>query len=166
MNAKDNVLMQLNKLGENNLKAELEKKSYSNFSYKILLLFFKDFEMLFTFICGLITNLPVSILFNLLTFKEVDYHNFIWVLYFVIYILCLISAIIFTALSFAVTIKYVHIKSGNTVPMRIRICIETKSKETTPLRYILRCSFGIIISGLFCILAIIALFIFNAFLLG
>lgn len=165
MSAKDKVLNQLEDLGEKGLKADLEAKSYKNFSYKILLLFFKDFEMLLTFICGFIANLPISVLFNILTFNDVDFCSIAWIVYFIIYVLCLISTIVLTIFAFAVTIRYVKIKSGKTIPARIRECLTEKDKKT-PLGYLKWRCVWIILSGGFFVLSIIALFVVNTFFLG
>lgn len=165
MTAKDNVLNQLEGLGETALKADLERKSYKEITYRILLLFFKDFEMLLTFICGFVANLPVSVLFNILTFSNVNFCNFAWIIYFVIYLFCFISTIVLTASSFAVTIRYVKIKSGKTIPARIRECI-TKRDKKAPLEYLEWRCIWIIVSGLFFLLSVIALFVVNTFFLG
>lgn len=164
LNAKNKVLNQLDELGETSLKDTLEHGNYKGFSYTVFLLFFKDFEMLLTFICGFVANLPISVLFNILTFSNVDFTNNAWVIYFVIYILCFISTIVLTVLSFAVTIKYVKIKSEKTIPDRIKKCIETNEKQSL-LHYITCRCIWIIVSGLFFVLTIIALFIVNAFFL-
>lgn len=165
MSAKYKVLNQLEDLGENTLKADLDNKSYDNFSYNIMLLFFKDFEMLLTFICGFVANLPISVLFNILTFSNVDFCNTAWIIYFIIYVMCLISTILLTISSFAFTIRYVKIKSRITIPARIRKCI-TKNGKKNHLTYLKWQFVWIIISGLVFILSIITLFVINTFFLG
>lgn len=162
MKAKQKVLKQLEDFGESVLKAELESKRYSNYSYKLLLLFFKDFEMLLTFVCGFVANLPISVLFNILTFNNVDFSNKPWVVYFVIYILCFVSTIVMTICAFDFTIRYVKVKAEKTIPARIRECI----KSDGSLGYLKARSIWTIISGVFFTLCIIALFVVNAFFLG
>lgn len=164
MNAKEKMLSKLEKLGEKTLKADLEGRSYKNFSYKILLLFFTDVEMLLTFICGFVANLPISVLFNILTLNDVDFCNIAWIIYFIIYVVCFISTIVLTIFAFAVTIKYVKIKTGNKIPDRIRYCIASNGKKNA-LGYLKWCCVWIIISSLIFVLSVIALFVVNTFLL-
>ena len=162
MKAKQKVLNQLEDFGESVLKADLESKHYGNYCYKLLTLFFKDFEMLLTFVCGFVANLPISVLFNLLTFNNVYFSNKHWVVYFVIYILCFISTIVMTISAFEFTLRYVKVKSEKTIPARIRECI----KSDGSLGYLKSKSIWTIISGVFFTLCIIALFVVNAFFLG
>lgn len=164
MNAKEKLLSKLEELGERTLKADLERRSYGNFSYKILLLFFTDFEMLLTFICGFIANLPISVLFNILTLNDVDFCNIRWIIYFIIYVVCFISTIVLTIFAFSVTIRYVKIKTGKKIPERIRDCITLNNKKTA-LGYLKWRCVWIIISSLIFVLSVIALFAVNTFLL-
>ena len=162
MKAKQKVLNKLEDFGESVLKADLESKHYGNYCYKLLTLFFKDFELLLTFVCGFVANLPISVLFNILTFNNVDFSNKPWVVYFVIYILCFISTIVMTISAFEFTLRYVKVKSEKTIPARIRECI----KSDGSLSYLKSKSIWTIISGVFFTLCIIALFVVNAFFLG
>lgn len=164
MNAREKILSKLEELGERTLKADLERRSYRTFSYKILLLFFTDVEMLLTFICGFVANLPVSVLFNILTLNDVDICNMAWIIYFVIYVVCFISTIVLTIFVFAITIRYVKIKTGKKIPERIRDCIIQNGKKTA-LGYLKWRCVWIIISSLIFVLSVITLFAVNTFLL-
>lgn len=166
MKAKEKVLSTLEQKGLREQKTSLEEKSYSNFSYKVLQLFFEDYELLLTFICGFIANLPISVLFNILTLNDIDFCNILWVAYFIIYAICLISAIILTIFAFAVTTRYVKIKSGDKkLPERIDACIAQNGKKTV-LNKLTKYCIWIIISFLVFVLSVIALFAVNTFLLG
>lgn len=87
----------------------LEKVNlYTNFEKTIINLIITSNENLFSFICGIITNIPLTVLFNLITFK-VDLTR-IGISIFLTYIAFLIISSLLTFYMIKFTVKHIEIK--------------------------------------------------------
>lgn len=144
MKAKETLLTKLNNAQQIELAENLASKEYTNLKCKVLLLILNKQDILLSFICGFIANLPISVLFNILTL-DITKFNTLWIkiVYLIVYGLCFLSTIFLTVVSFQFTIKYAKINNkNNNLPNTITYCLmkddESKKKKETPLLYLVR----------------------------
>lgn len=142
------------------LKNKLQQSD--SLGLRIIFLIFQVDQNLYSFICGIVTNLPISVLFNLLdmNINEMPYK---W-LYFTLYILLLIDTVVMTVAIIKFTLLHIKINE--------KARRETVSEAYTNLMYrqifesmrILRKIYWVfMISLCLFILFVIALFAINNF---
>ena len=164
MKAKGILLTKLKKAQQIDLANKIDTTEYTNFKCKVLLLVLSKQEILLSFICGFIANLPISVLFNILTLDVFKY-SISWIrsLYLVVYTLCLLSTIFLTIISFQFTIKYTRINNeADNLPNVITYCITSDNKnERMPLAYLVCKGKWFIVFAICTIITILALFSIN-----
>lgn len=171
MKAKETLLTKLNDAQQKELAEKLAAKEYTNFKCKFLLLVLNKQDILLSFICGFIANLPISVLFNVVTL-DIDKFNTLWIkiAYLIVYGLCLLSTFFLTIVSFQFTIKYAKINNkNNNLPNTITYCL-TKDNESnkekrkgndTPLSYLVSKGKWFITFAACTIVTVIALCVMN-----
>ena len=167
MKAKDNLLNKLKSAQQVEIAEKLASKQYTDFKCNILLLVLNKQEILLSFICGFIANLPISVLFNILTLDITKYNSLCMkIAYLIVYGLCLLSTIFLTVVSFQFTIKYARINNqNNNLPNTITHCLmkdnESKKKNKTPLSYLACKGTWFIVFAICTIVTVIALCVMN-----
>ncbi len=159
------------------LAEKLKDKQYTDFQCKILLLVLRKQNVLLSFICGFIVNLPISILFNIITI-DINKFSVLWseIAYFMTYGLGLLFTTLLTVVAFKFSTKYAQISeaeipnaAGERIPictnkaLTLNYCIEVGKSGKSPLDYLTNKAKEFIAFAVCSTIMIILLFIFNFF---
>lgn len=123
MNSKEELTNTLERAEQRGLIAEL--KSFSKFDCRIIQFVRNRQDILLSFICGFIANLPMSVLFNIISLDIADF-NYQWGMpvYLSVYIVCMIVTGALTVVSFQFAIMYSKVVSEKTnLPDIVEACI-------------------------------------------
>lgn len=177
LTSKEQLIEELGNLSQTDLVERLKDARYTNFKCKILLLVLRKQNVLLSFICGFIVNLPISILFNIITI-DINKFSILWseIAYFVTYGLGLLFTAILTAVAFKFSTKYAKISeaeilnaSGERIPistnkaLTLNHCIEVDKSGKSPLDYLTNKAKEFIAFAVCSAIMVILLFVFNFF---
>lgn len=128
MNSKEELIKALEKAGQYGLIKDLD--SFSKFDCAIIQFVRNKQDILLSFICGFIANLPISVLFNIISLDIAGF-KYQWGMpvYLSVYVACMIVTGALTVVSFQFAIKYSKVVSEKTnLPDIVEACI-TKDKN-------------------------------------
>lgn len=105
MASREKLILLLSPPTTYDLKQKLQQSSH--LELRIAFLISQVNQNLYSFICGIVTNLPISVLFNLISI-DINENPYKW-LYFAIYILLLIDTVAMTVAIIKFTLLHIKI---------------------------------------------------------
>ena len=136
MNSKEELIKDLEEAGQYGLIKDLD--SFSKFDCAIIQFVRNKQDILLSFICGFIANLPISVLFNIISLDIAGF-KYQWGMpvYLSVYVACMIVTGALTVVSFQFAIKYSKVVSEKiNLPDIVEACILKNKNDVYEYNYI------------------------------